>query len=435
MSMNSTPIDLPEFNSLDATAGRKLPIWPVASIGILLVLAIALPAGFITVMNSCLLFLAAIVWFTSHTRLPPAFLKIVLPFLAICVIGLLSGIGADRYLYFKDAWYISNAGLIVAVGFVLYRAKPDLERGLRAFVLGGTVVAVSYIVPFTLDPSLLLLEAAQSRGLVGNGHFAPALASLLLVSSWKNANFSLRMPKWLAMLCFGICVAATVVSFSRTIILTTALGLLAVFGVFSRRVWARVLIVLAISALLITVLKTTVDVDSSDAKNTFIGKLARSLEEMTMQEFVDLKHINEDYRGYESARALHAYEAGPPWRWVIGQGFGAVLDIKLWVPGVGRYLPVLHNGYFYLLLKGGALSVALFLFSLWTMYKLGWRAANSEQPTAAAVGSLMQGVALGLLLTTWVIAGVFNKVEMFPFLLCAGFLSGYLTERVEIGTR
>jgi len=41
----------------------------------------------------------------------------------------------------------------------------------------------------------------------------------------------------------------------------------------------------------------------------------------------------------------------------------------------------------------------------------------------------MQGIAISLLFTTWVIAGAFNKVDMYPYLLSAGYLCGYLTAR------
>ncbi len=415
------------FGSANALAARSLPAWPAASIGLLLVLAILLSPGIITVMDVGLLILATILWLTSRMALPRAFFEIVLPYLGICIAGLLTGIGADLYLYFKDAWYVINPLLIIAVGYALYRAKPDLARGLRAFVIGGTLIGVIYLAPFTLHPELLRLQAADSRELLGAGHFAPALALLILLAASREPREQLCLPRWLAAICLVLCAAACVLSFSRTIVLTTALGALAVYGVFARRAWLKVALVLIGFAALLSLLKTTVDVDSAAGQRSFVGKLARSLDEMSMQEYFDFRRINESYRGYESARALHAYEASGPLGWTLGQGFGALLDLKLWVPGVGRYIPVLHNGYLYLLLKGGALAVLLFLYSLWRTYALGRGAASAEEPLRRLSGRLLQAVALGLGVTTWVISGVFNKLEMYPFLLCAGVLCAHLT--------
>jgi hypothetical protein len=432
--MITSRLPQPGFAALYETASRKLPVWPAVSIVVLLVLATVVLPALITGMDLCLLILAAVVWMASRSHLPRAFFEITLPFIAVCVVGLLSGIGADKYLYLKDAWYIVNPVVVIAVGFALYRAKPDLPRGLRAFVLGGTLVGITYIIPFILDPSLLERSASESRDLVGAGHFAPALAFLVMLSGWSDSSKSLRMPRWLVVVCMALCVTATVLSFSRTIALTTALGIPAIYGVFARRALLKISIAVLAFVLLVSAVRLTVDVDSSDAKRTFISKLARSIDEMKMQEYFDFKRINERYRGFESARALAAYEASGPARWIVGEGFGAELDLRVWVPGVGRFVPVLHNGYFYLLFKGGALAVLLFLFALWRMYAVGQQTASDERQSKRVGGRLLQGIALGLGLTTWVISGVFNKLEMYPFLLCAGFLIGYLTDPNADGT-
>jgi hypothetical protein len=76
----------------------------------------------------------------------------------------------------------------------------------------------------------------------------------------------------------------------------------------------------------------------------------------------------------------------------------------------------------YLLVKGGIVALLLYLYVLGHLYLRGRRWA--EAPVADArrgMGRLLQAVAVSLAVTTYVIGGVFNKNDMFAFLLCTGF--------------
>ena len=217
---------------------------------------------------------------------------------------------------------------------------------------------------------------------------------------------------------------------------------LASSGVFARREWLRIGLGLTIALLAIVMLRAIVDIDSSDATKSFVGKLARSTEELTVNEYADLKSINLNWRGYETARALNYYSSGDPLEMLFGYGFGAQLDIGLLMPlGSGpsgerilvRYVPILHNGYAYLLLKGGLAALALFGYALVWLYRLGRRgAAGKSTNPVTRPARLLQAVAITLAFTTWVIAGVFNKLDLFPFLLVAGVLLAALSREVEV---
>ena len=61
-------------------------------------------------------------------------MRVIAPFILIAIFGLASGIGNENYLYFKDAWYILNPILVLSVGYILYGSRPDVARGLRAFI-------------------------------------------------------------------------------------------------------------------------------------------------------------------------------------------------------------------------------------------------------------------------------------------------------------
>lgn len=416
-----------------------VPSWPAFSIGFLVILAAIFPAGLITGMNLYLLLLALIVWFASGKPFDRDLLRMVIaPFALIVVIGLVVGFEADRYLYLKDAWYISNPAVVMCVGYVLFRNMPDLMRGLRAFVIGGTMLALLHLGKVAAHPELFSLSAVDIRSEVGTGYYAPALAISILFALRGNWAKGLKLPGWLAWLCIVLCAAAVISSFSRTMFIVAFIGLVASLGVFARREWLRVGGVIAFAVLVILALRLSVDVNSNEASKSFVGKLARSTDELTVEEYTDFKSINLNWRGYETARALNYYTSGEPIDWLFGYGFGAQLDLGLFMhlgdrrEAAIRFVPLLHNGYPYLLLKGGISAVALFGYSLFELYRLGRRkAAGAPQEPGTIAGRLLQGVVVTLLFTTWVITGVFNKLAMFPFLILAGFLIGFLTRQWE----
>jgi len=420
---------------------ERLPMWPAVSIVLLVMLGAVFPPSFLSAMNLYLLGLAVIIWITSGERLDRNLLHAIVPLGLIIVIGLGMGVGADRYLYWKDGWYVSNPAVILSVGYVLYRCKQDLARGLRAFVIGGTIVALYRMSVFAFHPDLLLLEASAIRQAVGTGNYAPALAFSVLCAYFGNWRDGIKLPTWLGGACLAICAIGIGMSFSRTMLMVAAIGVLAAFGLFARRRWSRVAVVIAVGLVSIAALRLSVDVESSAAQRSFLGKIARSVDELTVSEYTDLRSININWRGYETARALRTYRDGSPAQWLLGQGFGAQVDLGLFMPlGTGargervpvRFVPILHNGYAYLLVKGGIVAVALYLYFLFWLFRVGSRSAVDSATIAEVSASrVMQAAALTLGFSTYVVSGAFNKLDMFPYLLVAGFLLCALTRPRE----
>jgi O-Antigen ligase len=417
---------------------QKLPSWPAASIVVLEVLAAIAPAGLVTGMNIYLLILALVVWTASRERFDPALLRVIAPFIAIIVIGLGMGAGADLYLYFKDLWYVTNAAISLSVGYVLFRCKPDLARGLRAFIVGGTLVALLHLFRVAMNPSVLMLSAVEIRERIGYGETAPVLAFIILFAYFGNWRNRLKLSNALAVGCLLICTASMVIGFSRSNWIIALIGVIASLGAFSRREWLRLSVLAVIGLAALAALQLSVDTQSNAGHEHFLGKLARSLDEMHIEEYSDVRSINANWRGYETARALKHYASGSILQWVFGFGFGAQVDIGLAMPlgvatggergGYMRSIPVFHNGYIYLLIKGGAMAVVLFGYALSWLYVVGRRLATVEVGGLACMPArLLQAVTLGLVFATWIVGGVFNKAGLFPFLLSGGFLLAALT--------
>jgi O-antigen ligase len=411
--------------------------WPTASIALLCCLAVVLPSGAVTAMNLYFLALAALLVTLRRLPIDAPLMRLWWLFGAMILVGLAAGIGADgsRYEYFKDAWYVSNAVVIISVGFVLARVVDSPERGLRAFVIGGVLVALGHLMWFALHPELLTLKATTIRGISGTGYYAAGLACLLLLMHWGRWREDLLLSGWTGGLALFLCSLSVVLSFSRTLTVVMLIGLLAVGGFFARREWLRVGVLLLALLASLLVLQETVDTTSVSARNSFVGKLARSLDELQANERMSVKEINDNWRGYETSRALITWRSGNAAQLLFGQGFSAQVDLGLFQNlsrnprDAVRYIPIFHNGYVYVLVKTGLVGLGLYIAALVLLYRHGRRHALDEAPAKRRHGRLLQCCALVLAFTTWVVAGAFNKFDLFAFLLMTGFLLAMLSPR------
>jgi hypothetical protein len=415
------------------------PLWPAVSIALLIVLSKVGPSWLITGLNMYLVLLASAALLVTNKPLDPGLVRCIGCFGVILVLGGLSGYTNELYAFGRDAWYVVNALMAFLAGYVLCVAAGEVGRILKAAILAGAFLGLVQLFPFFADPSLVLLSAIAIRETVGTGFFAPALALAILVGYRSQLRQFLRMSPITAGICLTVCMLAVALTFSRTIVLITIASLVIVLGVKGARlVWilAGGVAVLILAAGLYG---GVADLDSNEARSSFLGKTARSVQELWISDYSDMKSISDNWRGYETAQALKQYANGTPLNWLAGQGFGTLvkLGVGMRLGGSGdeagrtlyHAIPVLHNGYAYLLIKGGAISVAAYLAFLALLWRIG-SAAISRAPTedtGRAAALVLRSVAAVLAVSTWVISGAFNKSDLTAFLIVGGALFASLS--------
>jgi hypothetical protein len=416
---------------LAAPQPKRAPLWPTFSIVFLLCLPSLFAPIALTVLNATLVSLAIAVVLATNRTIDRRLLVIIALVFTVACLGFVMGRGVDIYEYFKDAWYIVNPVLILLTGYTLYVMKPDLGRGLRAFVIAGLLVACWQLRGYFFDPSLIELPAAQIRRIIGTGSYVPVVGLvilLLFVGKWRSV---LKLPNWLAVLFMIVMALAIAGVFSRAALVVVGIGLAALVGCFGRREWWRVGMPLALLVLAGYMAQALVDTESDRAVESFGGKLARTLQELTVGEPVTVRDINLNFRAFETDRAMEHFVDGSYTEILFGQGFGATVDLGIMMPmhvtetgfrGI-REIGVFHNGYIFLLIKVGLVGLFMYLAVLVYLYLIGRSyAARPLSDPESAVGRLFQFAVVTLAATTYFIAGVFNRADMFPVLLLTGFL-------------
>jgi uncharacterized membrane protein YhdT len=421
---------------------HKKPVWPLVVLAwpTLTSLFVTLPQGLTYALYAFLLLAALVFWAASNEKFDPTLFWAIAPICLMIVIGLIGGHGADRYLYLKDAWYTSNAVVNICVGYVLYRCHPNLTNGLRVLVVCGVVGALSQLSIFVFHPELLQKSAAQIRDEIGFGSSSAILALAILFAYGRQWSAGLKLPPWFAAACLVLCGLGIVASFSRQGLVIAIISMLAAVGTFAKREWLRLGGVAIVGIAALIALRSSMDIDVNSFQSSFLGKLARAPEELLIRDYPDRTSIIANWRGYETSQAFRTYSSGTPFELVVGQGFGHSLYLGLFmnlgssVPGVRERInsaPILHNGFAFILLKTGPISVVLFLCSLGWLYLVGRKQASSTSASRTAPARLLQACALICLVTTWVSMGTLSGGT---YVLTAGYLLAALTRGAEPST-
>jgi hypothetical protein len=260
------------------------------------------------------------------------------------------------YDVLKDVFYLLNPFLLLTIGY-LVAERVGFSTLMRIFVYAGVIFSTIYILTAvaTLGTSIfsnLLLV----RNTVGSGNGIPVISlGLLLFLKAPKFNFSPVLKYLFILLNFS----ALVLFSSRTYWIFTMI--LIVFHYWfnlntNKRVGVFFLVLVVLLPLGVYLLQSNSDIP-------FIKKFQNSLVEMKGGNYSDAEDINTKYRGFETYRALETYLNGNLLNYFFGHGLGKMVDLKSEVK-LGeerRFIPVLHNGFMYILVKTGVIGLCFYI--------------------------------------------------------------------------
>ncbi|NOZ09071.1 MAG: hypothetical protein GXO91_09410 [FCB group bacterium] len=346
------------------------------------------------------------------------------PLLALLVLGLLFAWDHELYNIFKDIWYVGKAVLFLILGYVLMTHIRDIRLLFRVIVMAGLITSVYRILQFVFDPELLKISFIEMRRVIGSGNFNTVLALAVLYTCRVNriVLFSKRADFLIAV----TAMAALISSYSRTYWVSFFIMVLISGNYLSLR-RPRRLMLLSLAAAGLVAIFLLDSPDKLDPENmSFIEKVTYSFKEVDIRNQIDYMDRNINWRGYEAFRGIMTYSKGTVPELLLGQGFGTLVDLGFYIPLGGyriRYIPILHNGYVYILLKTGVLGILIYVYLFLTLSGRGRRLVRqSRDPLLRAGGRLITGLSFVFLLTTLVMAGLFSKEELLSATIFLGAL-------------
>lgn len=397
---------------------------------ILLLSNALLPPYVVTVLSVLYFFYYMI---TSGLNIPRDMIRYLLIPMILIIIGIAGSRGNLLYDALKDGWYYLNPIIVLCAGYLTMRKVRSMEPVLELFVIGGFLLAVIHIFTVMSDPSLLFEASVREiRAERGSGYFL-SMISLCIILFSRKLNIKIFQSHYQRILIPFIIAADSLslfLSFSRTMWASFILFYLVGKGWVTLR-HLKGLLAVGIMIALFQILVLTIPEEHRDY-TTMIGKIAGSLDEIIVSDYVTRTDIQKHWRGYESYMAMKTYLSGGVMNIFFGHGFGKLVDLKIYMRLGGenfRLIPVMHNGYMYVLVKTGITGLLLYLLYLFIFLKTGLRYREMRDERLIFAGRFIVAISLTLFLTTLVIAGMFNKSGLISVILMLGALLSYVKIR------
>ncbi|MDA7696444.1 O-antigen ligase family protein [Porticoccaceae bacterium] len=366
--------------------------------------------------------------FKNNLKFDKALFNLLIPIFCIAICGFAYASQNMTMNVLKDGWYLIKIIPCIIIGWI--SAKNMTKRDIfLSIIFAGTCLSFYHVVAFAL-------YSAQGYGsdiiriMVGSS----PLSVLLLGILFSNRYFrrELEIFGFSSVFILVVNLWSIYLSDSRSSYLVMLIFVLVMNGFYKINFKGIMGLVIVIGFLSIVTTFLSIEEDPSGGRESLDSRFARGLLEITPSEGEDRKSRSLSFRGYESFLAMKEFSDGSLGEMILGQGFGATVDLgETWilggVPGeeAGEVefdeLLIIHNGYLLVLVKYGMIGVLLYMYFIFSWIKL------SHHRRTLVYGDemfhrLIVATALASFMYSLVVTGLFNKTSFGALLIIVGAL-------------
>ncbi|OYU85526.1 MAG: hypothetical protein CFE24_01075 [Flavobacterium sp. BFFFF2] len=361
---------------------------------------------------------------TVQLKYSVSFLKYVLPFVVILLVGGFSMFSFDNDIYgiIRDITYLLKPIIGMIVGYQL--CKNVNHKAISTVIYGGLVIAIIHLTIIFLSAvkyRILNIHVLREYG----GYFSDYEIYVLIILLFHK-QFQLQFIKrtlWLYIFLLGFSSALYV---SRTNFIQFFIFFIALKGYLS--VNKKTIAVLG-SIILTTVIGYSIIYNLHFSRNgsgldAFFYKIKNAPIEAfkTKIDQDDYEDFNDNYRSFENIKTVKQVTAEGWFAIVFGKGLGSSVDVgRRMLTNDGtfvRHEAILHNTYMTVFLKSGLIGVLCLLYSMYVLTKN----KKSPIPKVNQINLLLFATGVFLILENWVLLGLFLKTEskavLIGFLIC-----------------
>jgi hypothetical protein len=336
-------------------------------------------------------------------------------------IGAIYALQNEHYAALKDVWYLSKIPLFFIIGFLIASKIRDIEKFLELYVAFSVIESLLFLARFFLFSRPAADENFELSHEAGLANLVTVFVLPLMFR--KDVNFIFFKGTLIKSVVVTTMVATIALSYSRAYLFCSILAILSTLGFFRniRRILLSLSVVVVLGGATFAVLPS-----SSGGSITFQSKIMNTFTEINFTDASNVVAIIHNWRGFEAFMALREFYNASILEKIFGRGYGATVDLGMYIPMsstmVYRYLPTLHNGYFYIVGKYGLVGVLLYLVFVFKVLRgtNGWGSSQRD-----LLADLRVGVALITFFCTLVITGLFNVSGLGATCLFLGALYGY----------
>lgn len=351
-----------------------------------------------------------------------SFLKKMAPVLLLFGFGFIGTVYHRYPIYgiIKDVFHFLKPIVGLLIGFLFFKKINNFNLFVKTIVYCGLASAIIHFLVLIFMGNIFSGSVDTIREF-GKDNFLElfALFFLLFYNHFQNAPLleSRIRTRVIAL----ILLLSNVIYFSRTMIAVAIILALSVYGytVLTKKT-IRFLGVLIISIGLFYGYLFSIKIErNKPGIDSFLFKVKIAPAELfkTKIDRNNHKDLWDHWRGYEAKRAYALMEENPS-SFVVGTGFGSLVNLKFKAPLTGekegiKYISELHNGYMYVFYKTGGIGVIILLLFFGTLYL----SLYTIQKNKKMISVFISGIGLVYLFTTLTITGIYNGRDVIIFIL------------------
>ena len=342
-------------------------------------------------------------------------------------------------VYIKDIVYYSRPIIVILASFFLIRIIKDKEFLFTSIITLGFIYSIIHIFKIVINVNNI--ASIVDIRVFGGRYNHVELIALIFIITLKD----IKIRNYFTKLTFKFLVFLLIVSFllyfSRVMFVVLVLFFMAYKGYF--KLTKKGIKKIFFGTILLVIFMAIINhfkVDSnSQGIGGFVFKIQNTYDEIF--ESLDIENIKLDkrqlwkhWRGYEAQSAIEELNSEGLSSWVFGEGFGSTVDLGVEVDLANekvRYIPILHNGFVYVLFKTGIFGLIVYL--IYVLYLYSFYKANSRTKTEFDINRLIVGCAFYIILSSLVVTGIFKPYDLSSLLIGSLFaLKQYYNENRNI---
>jgi len=333
----------------------------------------------------------------------------------------------DYYYFFKDLVYFLRPITVVASGYFITMRLENKKAFLNILVLMGFYFAFMHLFKMAVNFTIIPADTTRIRTYFGRYNHVETIALIIIICVRE-----LPMKRSRYKFFYQVMVACLVVSFlfyfSRTMILVVISMSLAYYGYLKLNQKSAILLsgMLVLGSIGIAALSTyEPEKENGVVVDSFFSKLKNSFDESFSLKNVDVTSMDrrvlwKHWRAYE-AHMVYG-EVDKEKQWLTGQGFGSTVDIGFEAKLDGemtQHLSLTHNGFAYLYLKTGIFGMLIYLVMVLYLYSFAY--TTQKEPLQVIGNNLLVGCAFYILISSFVVTGIFKPYDMATLLIGGAF--------------
>ncbi|MEL6812821.1 MAG: hypothetical protein AAFP76_15945 [Bacteroidota bacterium] len=370
-------------------------------------------------------FLSGFLLLDLRFRYSNTFVNTITPLLLILVIAGISALFYDHEQYdiIKDLVYLIKPVLMIVLGYYLVGKIKSKDYIFRVILYVGVAFAIYHIYRVTKFLMGFQFSINRIRSVGGKANYIELMALVFL--HIKESYRPFKIPKKWKLIIRLILYVSFALYFSRTMLFTFFILYFAIHG-YAKLTRKGIIYISIIAGLLIGMFAflQTMDLDrSSLGFEGFLYKIKNAPSEIVTTKIDRSNHADlwDHWRGYEANKAFEQLgETKNGTGYMFGKGLGALVDLEFYAPlnrDKIRYIPVLHNGFAYIMFKAGFVGMFIYLLFLLYLYLQAYQKKLGDY--SDFFNNMLSGLALYYFFTTLIITGIYNQGDVIAITLGA----------------